>query len=144
MFSTRIINFRKRINARAVIELRILGRFLLRDRFASFISLFPILHLFIRYVSASGVGNVCYNVFSFFDRSGKRSRPSGGNISWNRNMHGTCYAYTETRREENQDGTRSIALESVNSSDLSCFYEYTGLTQCARRNSFRNRDVWIK
>lgn len=107
---------------RDAIKLRISRWFLLRDRFASFISLYPALHLFtIRARLGRRKRVVCYNVFSLFGRP-ERSRPLDGNISRNRNMHETCYAYTQIGRE-NRDGTLH-RVGSVNSPDLSCFYLY--------------------
>jgi len=107
---------------RNAIKLRISRWFLLRDRFASFISLSPALHLFtIRARLDRQKRVVCYNVFSLFGRPG-RSRPLDGNISRNRNMHGTCYAYTQTGRENHCDTLHRV--RSVNSPDLSCFYLY--------------------
>lgn len=103
-----------------VIKLRISRRFLLRDRFASFISLCPALHLFTiraRYGRRKRV--ICYNVFSLFGRPG-RSRLPAGNVSWNRTMPETCYAYTQAERE-NRDGALH-RVESVKSPDLLCFY----------------------
>lgn len=80
--------------SRGAIKLRISRWFLLRDRFASFISLSPVLHLFtIRARLSRRKRVVCYNVFSLFGRPG-RSRPLDGNISRNCNMRETCYAYT--------------------------------------------------
>lgn len=93
------------------IKLRISRWSLLRDRFASFISLSPTLHLFtIRAHLGRRKRVVCYNVFSLFGHPG-RSRLLDGNISRNRNMHGTCYAYTQTGREKIA-ALRSIASEA--------------------------------
>lgn len=77
----------------------------------------------LRYVLALGRRKrvVCYNVFSLFDRPG-RSRPLDGNISRNRNMRRTCYAYMQTGRE-NRGGTLH-RVGSVNSW-IYCVSTYT-------------------
>lgn len=98
--------------SRDAIKLRISRWFLLRDRFASFISLFSVLHLFtIRARLGRRKRVVCYNVFSLFGRPG-RSRPLDGNISRNRNMHELRVMHTR-RQEEKIAAVRSIALEAT-------------------------------
>ena len=89
------------------IKLRISRWFLLRDRFASFISLSPALHLFTiraRFYRRKRV--VCYNVFSLFGRRGRWMETSHGiAICTERVMH-IC------RQEEKITAIRSIALEA--------------------------------
>lgn len=46
----------------------------------------------------------------------------GGNVSWNRNMRGTCYAYTQAERENRCGALHRV--ESVKPPDLSYFYLY--------------------
>ena len=92
---------------RNAIKLRISRWFLLRDRFASFISLSPALHLFTiraRFYRRKRV--VCYNVFSLFGRRGRWMETSHGiAICTERVMH-IC------RQEEKITAIRSIALEA--------------------------------
>lgn len=117
----RIIVSQNAHRSRDAIKLRISRWSPLRDRFASFISLSPTLHLFtIRARLGRRKQVICYNVFSLFGRPG-RSRLLDGNISRNRNMHGTCYAYTQTGKEKISVLYR---VGSVNSCQIYCVFTY--------------------
>lgn len=140
MFSARIINFRKRIGAGKppsnCYEFFVVVSCYVIDLRVSLVSS-PILHLFIRYVSASGVGNESF-VTMYFRFSTVQGRARGRRVETSRGIAICTERVMHTQRQEERKiaTVRALSCWKVSTPQIYRVSTNTGINPVREKRTF--------